>query len=323
LFLTSNVQILREGTNSVAIEERPDLELGSFRTRESIHGRVGTILVVGGLGVHVTLLGTRYPHLEFVSSECLGMSSLVLGLDCEAEDAKARVTGIGTFNTLYVPWGILDGFAFQINRDVVRARFGRIENNVIGAISVIGDMWVHITMRSRDVNIEGITSIATRITITINSMNSEFARLVIYKTVQSRAFSIRIACIRCGFDVDVSRHVLDRFIVQGGIDGIITRFGGVVLHCVGTIIVVSNMRCYMSGAMHIYLEGITTIATRITIGINGMDGEDCWFGSLTTFKTRSFGIRVTGTGSLYEHAVGRALNRVIVKCDVDKVVTRS
>jgi len=152
--LTSNVQILREGTNPAAVKERSYFELGTLGTRESIHSSISSVLVVGCFGFNVALLGTRDSHLEFVTTECLGVSSLVLGLNGEAEDAEAGVTGISTLDTLDFPGRVLDGLALQINSDFIWARLSGIEDNVIGTISVVGYVGVYITMGSLDLDVK-------------------------------------------------------------------------------------------------------------------------------------------------------------------------
>jgi len=187
--LTSDLELLGEGTNLLAVQEGPDAELGTLGAREGIHAGVGTIVVVGVLCFYVSLLGALDLDFKVITTEGLLLLSLIERLDGEGEYSETRVGSIGTFLALDLPGRILDVFALEIDSDVIRSRFGRVKFDIVGAVVVVLDVGVDGAAGALDLDFKVITTIGSGVAFGIDGMNGECARLVIDEAMEGGTLS--------------------------------------------------------------------------------------------------------------------------------------
>ena len=318
--LASDLEFLGEGADLLAVQEGPDAELGTLGASEGIHAGVGAVVVVGVLCLYLGLSGALDLDVEVIAAKGLLLLPLVVGLDGEGEDAEAGVGGIGTFLALNLPGGVLDGLALEVHRDVVGSGLGGVELDIVGAVVVVLDVGVDVAMGAMDLDVEVIATVSSGLALGIDGVDGELAGLVIDEAVEGGTLGPRVGGIRGGLDVDLLGGVLDGLLVQGGVDVVVTGVLGVVLHGVGTIVVVGDAGLKVLRAGDLDLEGIAAIVAWLAIGVDGVDGEHRGLQGLTSLETGSLRPRVASAGGLDEHTVGAALDGLLIEGDVDKVV---
>ena len=318
--LASDLEFLGEGADLLAVQEGPDAELGTLGASEGIHAGVGAIVVVGVLCLYLGLSGALDLDVEVIAAKGLLLLPLVVGLDGEGEDAEAGVGGICTFLALNLPGGVLDGLALEVHRDVVGSGLGRVELDIVGAVVVVLDVGVDVAMGAVDLHVEVIATVSSGLALGIDGVDGELAGLVIDEAVEGGTLGPRVGGIGGGLDVDPLGGVLDGLLVQGGVDVVVAGVLGMVLHGVGTIVVVGDAGLKVLRAGDLDLEGIAAIVAWLAIGVDGVDGEHSGLQGLTALETGSLRPRVASAGGLDEHAVGAALDGLLIEGDVDKVV---
>ncbi len=182
-------EVLNKAANGLVVELSVYGECCSLLASQSIHGRVGTILVVRGVDLDLGVVGPLDVDLEVITSKGLVVVVLVAGLHSETEHSKSRVVRVCALLAVNVEWSILDGLALVGDVDVIIASLLRVEGHIIGAITVVLDLGVYRAMGSVNVNVEVVTTVISGVAVLVNSMNGEHARLIVNQTVKGRTIS--------------------------------------------------------------------------------------------------------------------------------------
>jgi len=175
---------------------------------ESVASTVASVSVVVGLDFN----GSRSADgdTEVISSEGLGLSVLVPGLDGEVEGGEARKASISSGLAVHMDWHALDGMTLKIDVDDVVSWVLWVVGDGVGTVVVVNDVWLLVrAVWVLDVDVEVITSVVAWLTVLVDSVDGENTGFVIDERNEAWAFGIGVVDVGGLLDVGVEGRVLD------------------------------------------------------------------------------------------------------------------
>jgi len=270
---------------------------------------------------------------ESLSSDGLEVVGLGLGSDCELEVLNESVFVGGSFFDVDGVRRFGDGVVLEGDVDGVFAVFGGFVGDVVRTVVVVDDLGGNIGVRTDDLDFEGITSFAHVVAIAIAGLDVEEGGLGVVNIFETRSPDQRVGGVRSGFDGHIVRGVLDvveeeGFLgVEDDVDSVVSGIDGLVVHRVGTIVVVDDLgRDFVSDRVKdLGVNGMSSLGEGLSLGILRDDGEGGGIGGISSFQTRSidveFGRIGVGIAAVDIDVPWAALNGSSVEGDFDFVRT--
>ena len=308
----------RRTTDVLAVQLNVDSKVGTSISLQSVLGTVGTVTVVHGLRLDLGVTVTGNTDLEPVTTVGLVLSLLVLSLNGDGV-AHAGVVSISTLEDVDGLGGVLDSVTIQSGGDGVLSGLINIVLNIVGTISVIGDLGVGGAGAG---NLDLTVVTGDGVIVDITSEDLEVSGLVIEGTFQTGSLSPGLGGIGGGLDVGLEGSVLDVITVELDANVIVSRSINVVDSVDGSVTVVLEGGLNGSvGAVDVDLIRLTSVSGGVTVSIDTVDGEGKITAGLTAGKTGSISPGVLGAGTLHHNVEGRTDNVLTLKLDGNLVAT--
>jgi len=284
----------------VGIEE--DIELIIARMGERIHDSVRTISVIMDIDVlrGDGSRGTINNDLEGFSTNGFEGVGLGLGADVELEFIDEGVSIGGALFDVDSVGGLGHSVVLECDIDCVFSCVcGRIFSSV-SSIVVIHERDWDISVGSLHLHFEGISSLSHIITIPVSGFDEERGGFGVIDILETRSPTQRVRRVSSWFDHHVVGTLFDVIVKQGvfcsqhAVDSVMSWVHWLVVHCVGSVLVVDHLGWHLilNWIEHLDVDGMATMGDLIAFGVLGNDGEDARVSSVTTFKTRSIHIEL-------------------------------
>jgi len=162
--------------------------------------------------------------------------------------------------------------------------------NVVGTISVIGDLRGDGFVGAVDFNHKRISSVLSWVSIVINGVNGETGWLVVPQFFDTISFSITLRWINRPFDMRMEGSIFDGLVVESHVDSVVSRALDLVFNRVSTITVVLEGWVDLFGTSDVNDEGISTGVNRVAISVDGVNGEFTRFLGFSFSQSWSFSV---------------------------------
>jgi len=181
-----------------------DIDVNRSGLVSGVGACVCSVAIINDVGVDRLVRAVDFHH-ERISSVVSGITIVIDSVDGELcwlvvphvmeslslSPTLARIASPFDFG---VERRIFDGLSVQLNIDVVLSRSQHCIFNSVCSVSIIFEMRGDV-FGSGDCHLIRISSLVNWMSICINGMNSEIARLLCLSSMKTRTFSIRMSCI--------------------------------------------------------------------------------------------------------------------------------
>jgi len=279
---------------------------------------VGSVVVINDVGIDL-LVRAHDLHHERISSVVSGITIIIDSVDGELcwfvvphvmeplslSPTLARIASPFDFG---VERRIFDGISVQPNIDVVLSRRLDCIFNCVCSVSIIVEMrgdcfW------SGDFHLIRISSLVNWMSISINGMNSEIARLLCLSSMKTRTFSIRMSCI----------GLLHQWMIRTAFDGLSIEFyinsissgniWGIASLIISILVVIElNENWGTMGIGDMNRERISSSGNLLSVGVERFNGERSSLVDTSTLNTRTMSIAMFGIRTCDGGMEGRILN---------------
>jgi len=279
----------------MAIQKHRNLVVAWLRERVvDVVNSVGKVVDVDEFSRNRTLTsGDR--NLESFSSDSLEIVGLGLGSDGELEVFNESVFVSGSFFDVDGVRGFGDGVVLEGDVDGVLAVFGRAVCDVVRAVVVVDDLGGNIAVGTDDLDFEGITSFAHFVAIAIAGLDVKEGGLGVVDIFETLSPDQRVGGVRSWLDGNVVGGVFDVVEVEGflgvedDIDLVVSGIDGLVVDCVGTIVVVDDLggNFVTDGVEDLRIDWMSSSCEWLAFVVLGDDRESGEVGGVSSFQTGS------------------------------------